>query len=256
VQGFEIVDAFSTTQTNGAGMELWGLSHTTIRDNHIHSIGNYASNSGNGICGVFEDEYCSYITYDSNVIHDNYRSSGQYVNHDHGIYTCGDYDTITNNVIYNHDKGYGVQIAGSYDTVDGLLLSNNTFANGVNRAHIVVWGRVINTTIQNNIFYNIPSGCTAIEFTSAKRNDNDLIRYNLTYGGNGIGPSNRGWTYSNNSTGDPLFVDATNYDFHLTSSSPAKDAGTSSSAPSMDCDGLTRPYNSLYDMGAFEYAGG
>lgn len=49
------------------------------------------------------------------------------------------------------------------------------------------------------------------------------------------------------------FTDAANGDFSLVSGSSCIDAGTSTGAPSMDIIGITRPQNSVYDIGAFEY---
>lgn len=40
---------------------------------------------------------------------------------------------------------------------------------------------------------------------------------------------------------------------HIGSTSPCKDAGTATGAPANDLDGYLRPYNSLFDMGAYEY---
>jgi hypothetical protein len=47
-----------------------------------------------------------------------------------------------------------------------------------------------------------------------------------------------------------LFVDPTNYDLHLLSTSPAIDKGTNTGAPSEDYDGIPRPQGSV---GAYEY---
>ncbi len=54
-------------------------------------------------------------------------------------------------------------------------------------------------------------------------------------------------------TGNPLFVNANNGDFHLQSTSPAIDKGSSVGAPNMDFDGKSRPRGASYDIGAIEY---
>jgi hypothetical protein len=43
-----------------------------------------------------------------------------------------------------------------------------------------------------------------------------------------------------------------NKDFHLQSSSPAKDAGVTISTLLDDLDGVTRPQGSAFDVGAYE----
>jgi hypothetical protein len=78
---------------------------------------------------------------------------------------------------------------------------------------------------------------------------------NNLYFGNGTSPSgcNTGAVNS-----DPLFVNLSSLDFHLTSSSPAKDAGVALGISSFqwDHDGITRPQGPAYDIGAYEYFAG
>ena len=57
---------------------------------------------------------------------------------------------------------------------------------------------------------------------------------------------------------DPLYQGGSPYDYHLTSTSPCMDTGTSDSVtypdlPSDDFDGRTRPVGLNYDIGAFEF---
>jgi len=58
-----------------------------------------------------------------------------------------------------------------------------------------------------------------------------------------------------NFTGDPLFKDFVNGDFHLRPTSPCIDAGTTIATLFYDDDYLTRPQNFGYDVGAYEYSG-
>ena len=50
-----------------------------------------------------------------------------------------------------------------------------------------------------------------------------------------------------------FFVDASNFDFHLNKNSPAVDAGTTTSAPTIDMEGTARPQGNGVDLGAYEY---
>lgn len=60
-----------------------------------------------------------------------------------------------------------------------------------------------------------------------------------------------GYAGTGNIDADPLFISGT--DYHLQSSSPCKDIGTATGAPLDDLDRYLRPYNGLFDMGAYEY---
>ena len=61
---------------------------------------------------------------------------------------------------------------------------------------------------------------------------------------------------SNLITGDPQFVDLANVDYHITSSSPCVNSGTSSGVtlPSTDYEGNTRVQGGTVDIGAYETA--
>ena len=75
--------------------------------------------------------------------------------------------------------------------------------------------------------------------------------------GEGISPDDGG-----NITADPQFVNPSGADgitgtlddnLHVQASSPTIDAGTSQDAPNVDLDGITRPLDLGYDIGAYEY---
>lgn len=54
-------------------------------------------------------------------------------------------------------------------------------------------------------------------------------------------------------TAAQLFVDPVAGDYHLKSTSPARDAGTAMLAPAVDLDGKPRPLGAIFDIGAFEF---
>lgn len=63
-------------------------------------------------------------------------------------------------------------------------------------------------------------------------------------------------TTANINSSDPKFTSTSTKDFHLQSSSPAKDAGVTISSLLTDHDGLTRPQGAAYDIGAYEFSSG
>jgi hypothetical protein len=73
--------------------------------------------------------------------------------------------------------------------------------------------------------------------------------------GNGSGISLRVGTASGTVAADPQFV---NYqangtgDYHLKSTSPGVDKGTSTSAPTTDINNVARPLGAAVDIGAYE----
>lgn len=92
--------------------------------------------------------------------------------------------------------------------------------------------------------------------------------YNLYYGSNvcntgamgphceyGGGGTMTSWEGPHSSITNPLFTNLSNHDLTLTSSSPAKDAGTPAPSSLFDNDYslVSRPQGSAWDIGAYEY---
>jgi len=150
--------------------------------------------------------------------------------------------TITNTVIASNQAG-GVYIADCCSNVEP-----STF-------------HIINSNIQNNLFYGInwynlnPSNeVTPIIVNSILWNPSadDLYTSNLPWTTNEIHFSDvedgdlKG--QGGNFSADPNFLD----DYHLSSCSPAIDAGTTTDMPSVDIDGDMRPQGNGPDVGVDE----
>jgi len=160
------------------------------------------------------------------------------------------------------------------------IIVNNVFENNPCRA-INLLGhlpRVINNTIvgnrtgvradlrgdqhlhvyRNNIIFQNDVGLET-EFGTVA--DNPVWQNNLVFGNttNYQGTPDLSGSAGNISS-DPLLVNSASGDYHLQSSSPAIDAGSSVDAPTVDFDGMSRPIDgdgtdgAAFDIGAFEAA--
>lgn len=106
-----------------------------------------------------------------------------------------------------------------------------------------------NVEVKNNIIINTGSNGIA---TSGRGSNYD---YNMYYVPNGasLGGSLNAHEFV---TTNPRFVNLANHDFHLTSSSPAIDAGVNLGAPyNIDNAYFTRPHGAGWDIGAYEFGG-
>ena len=116
---------------------------------------------------------------------------------------------------------------------------------------------VNNLLMQNNIFYQ-PRRCAINMGNTSLNKTNITVRNNITDVGTLMGNGSGGIntcraTLSNNSLNtNPLMVDPTGKNYQLKSNSPAIDRGYASAAPPYDFADNSRPYNSGYDIGAYE----
>lgn len=172
----------------------------------------------------------------------------------HGIImdVCKDYGgsaVIESNVIWENEGWCFVA-----NWADNSVVRNNTcWMNGKGRAET---GEIIigdnNHYIHNNI--TVPrSGRLGLAIKSGTGN---TLEYNLVQGGNWLltWPEN---LYFINA--DPMLVNPTAGDFHLSAGSPAIDTGDNSNAASTDADRVARPQDgsglgyAMVDLGAYEY---
>lgn len=230
------IDGFTIRSSSGSGIEVLGTgnNYLIIRNNKIYS------HSYDGI----------HLRYADNI-------------------------EIYNNLIYDNDR-HGINL---FYTSNNARIYNNTFYLNadVSSEAAIKLGQGQNATIFNNIFYESIGYCVYVSDQTGFASD-----YNDFYGGAKVGywsgdrttladwcgasPQTDNINHAINS--NPQFVDpdgANNIlgglngaddDFHLQSTSPCIEAGTSSfngkSAPADDIDGEVRPRMAEYDMGSDE----
>jgi parallel beta-helix repeat protein len=234
-----------------------GASYLEILNSKIHD-------AGKGNCAALADPRCYgfYMTGHDNLFEGNdvYNNSG-YGFH---IFNSGHTD-VSNNIIRNnriHNNGLT-----NPQNSSGILLSsgsnNQAYNNLVYQNFQGLQGSLnyffYNNTVYNNLNQGIVLGATS---SSA------AVRNNIFYGNGGTaiddqGRGTAGVTLSNNLcgslgtgcsvVGNPQFLNAFAPDFHLTSISPAVDAGVTISTVTKDFDNVSRPQGCCYDIGAFQY---
>lgn len=158
---------------------------------------------------------------------------------------------------YVHDNNQGIVVgSGTGHKVYNTVVANNRESN--NEAAITVsYGSPNNIQVYNNTI--VGNGDYCLETGAFSTPTNTVFENNICYG-NTAGDSIHNYAStntisSNNLFGtNPLFVSST--DFHLTSTSPARNAGLNlSSIFNTDKDGNSRPSSGVWDAGAYQTAG-
>ncbi len=178
---------------------------------------------------------------------------------------------IFNNVIYNNHNANGIimfQVDGGIVSNSGKIFNNTIVVPTDGRWGVILQpGAEVGTEIYNNIILNLHSfrGCIGLQGTSGLMSDYNIVQNKLsidvddstipfaTWQGYGFDAHSYSVT---NAQIPALFAGYAANDFHLTSSSLAKDKGTSavSSLVTNDLDGSVRPTGAAYDIGAYEYS--
>lgn len=187
---------------------------------------------------------------------------------------------VRNNITYNNTET-GIEIGGyDYPTVSGKVTNSEIYGNtcykndtGNNWVGELWVNYVENLTVRNNIFY--ADNINKVLFYYADNNGaGNTFNYNVfntptgatdclfSYNGEGYGSfdwyKSQTGTDLNSTFADPLFLDATNQDFHLLSNSPAIDAGDPTymvGNNEKDMDNENRINSGTIDCGADEYYG-
>jgi hypothetical protein len=256
VQGFEITG----TNTSSTGIKLAGAKDAAV-DNVLHDIGVSGSTCTSGAAIL--------VANDNQTITDNLiynigppRTSGFRCNLQHGIYiTAGGGGFVQNNVLMQVWQGVALHINGS--NLSNWTVSNNTIVNVGDSGHNsggpfffdCISGTCDRNIFNNNIFANTQGGSCwwEVRESGATLGTHNSYQNNLTFncGSNILVTGNP----QNGVTSDPQFMNYTggpSGDYHLSSTSPAINRGTSVGAPATDKDGVPRPQGSAVDIGAYE----
>jgi hypothetical protein len=258
VEGFEVRNTSRyAMETYGGRADIAGNHDVVLVQNHLHDVGHICTGTTGGIVGV--SAYSDNLVIERNVIHDIGRlgpaeqgcvePNANWQNHDHGVYNgVGNNVVIRNNVFYNFTHGWAIQrYNGAGSVTTGLTIVNNTFGfpNPWRDAQIIIATTTNNIVIANNIFYQ-PT--TAGVWFDGAGNGATLLG-NVSTGAVQI--LGTGLTMSGNMPNtDPLFVNATGFNFHLTAGSPARGLGAAAWCPSVDLDGVAR--SGACSAGAFQ----
>jgi Right handed beta helix region/Divergent InlB B-repeat domain len=227
---------------------VWGN-----RANGIHMNGD-VSQGGDGII--------SGALVEANTIYDNGLGGGSGINGD-GVQSS----IFRNNLLYgNHASGISLyQIDGAEPARDNQVLHNTIVQAADARWAINIQNASTGNVVRNNILYNQHSfrGSIAISADSLPGFVSDtnavMDRFSTDGGGTRIGLA--AWR---SATGQDLhsvvaapatlFVDFAGNDYHLSTGSPARDAGATLAAVTEDLAGAPRPQGTTSDIGAYEFA--
>jgi len=151
--------------------------------------------------------------------------------------------TVNNCLLYGN-KASNVIYMGS--GAGATVVNNTTFASNTNVAGTVSLGIYISGTtgaFTNCLFYD--SGTNPISGGTGTT---------ISYCGfqNTVGQAYATANNCINTISSASFADAASNDYHLSSGSTARDAGTTIAACNPDLEGMTRPQGVAYDMGAYE----
>jgi len=270
IEGFEVVGDSASNQ----GIITYG-SFVRIIGNKVHGIpvtaGCANSHGGAGIntaANTSGIEIIGNTVYDIGPLPADGLPVTSYCNLAQGIYSSQSRGRIQNNIIFRV-AAYGIHLweTGS----NGVVSHNLCFNNGARTAGGFLGGGIIignspkysaldNTTVSNNIICN-NRGFAIREY--GKTGSGNRFLNNIIFGNGENSIMLKTGLASGTLTSDPQMVNFRmegTGDYHLKSTSPAIDAGTTTCAPETsscvpvtDFDGVTRSQSSAHDIGPYEY---
>jgi hypothetical protein len=219
--------------------------------NGIHFNGDL-SQGGNGLMTGARIE--------RNTIYDNGKNGGSGINCD-GVQNS----LIRNNLLYdNHASGISLYRIDAAAGAKNNVVVNNTIrmASDGRWAVNIKNGSTGNTVSNNILLHDGPRGAINIvpDSLSGFVSDHNAVtdRFSKNDGESFLTLAQ--WQAATGQDGNSfvaaptaLFADAAANDYHLSTTSPAIDAGSSLNAPVVDIEGNARPAGSAYDIGAYEF---
>lgn len=154
---------------------------------------------------------------------------------------CGDADQAYNNVLYKLGNatayslildGFGCGSMGT-PTSNAVIYNNTVYASDTGSTNFYVSTEATNAILRNNISYALGGAIPYFNGGTGTVQDHNL---NIPSGST-----------------NPQFTNIATNDYSITSSSTARDAGTTIGTFSTDIIGTARPQNGTWDIGAYEF---
>jgi len=236
------------------GIRFFGNGHI-FRKNYIHDIhfdGNLVTDAHIDCFQTWSDQY--HLSAANIIIEQNYCEAlthNSQDDHGTGAMLSNSSNVLIKNNIFTSFRGINEASSGSNT---GLKIINNTLVSDISFPVDGLYPMAISANlngaiVKNNIFYNFNSYTINGNVSGADVSDN------IAYKSNGQSPQLGGCT--NCIIADPEFVNPSANDYHLQAGSPAIDAGANVLSHVInDYDGYVRPYQSAFDIGAYEYGSG
>jgi len=272
VEGF-VVDGINVNAINillNAGTREITIQNCEIKNTKI------GDGTGPGSFQAIYGYDASYARFLNNRIHDI--GIGATTHFNHGIYWSGSDSLFEGNTIYNVG-GNAIQVYTAHgNTMGGNTIRNNKFydfaAAGVGNG---VYAAGTNNLVYNNIIYQTRTNPNAVGITldgagnQAYHNTvynngyiglsiagtGSIARNNIAFrNGTDVLPSGSQYVIDHNLTADPRFAALSAFDFNLSATSPAIDAGITVSLVATDVNGVPRPQAHASDIGAVEFSVG